>query len=69
MTVLVGGMRVLNTNFGQTRHGVFSDQSEALSNDFFANLLDMGTTWKAAFFAFSVCRPQRQLPFTPARTG
>jgi catalase-peroxidase len=47
MTVLVGGMRVLNTNFGQTRHGVFTKRPEALTNDFFVNLLDMGTTWKA----------------------
>jgi catalase-peroxidase len=47
MTVLVGGMRVLNTNFGQTRHGVFTKKPETLTNDFFVNLLDMGTTWKA----------------------
>ena len=47
MTVLVGGMRVLNTNFGQTQHGVFTKQSESLTNDFFVNLLDMGTEWKA----------------------
>jgi catalase-peroxidase len=47
MTVLVGGMRVLNTNFGQTGHGVFTAQPEALSNDFFVNLLDMATEWKA----------------------
>jgi catalase-peroxidase len=46
MTVLVGGMRVLNTNFGQSRQGVFTDQPEALTNDFFVNLLDMGTAWK-----------------------
>ncbi|MCB4791459.1 MAG: catalase/peroxidase HPI [Elusimicrobia bacterium] len=46
MTVLVAGMRVLNTNFGQTKYGVFTDKPEALSNDFFVNLLDMGTTWK-----------------------
>jgi catalase-peroxidase len=46
MTVLVGGMRVLNTNFGQTRHGVFTRKPEALTNDFFVNLLDMGTEWK-----------------------
>jgi catalase-peroxidase len=46
MTVLVGGMRVLNTNFGQTKHGVFTDRPESLTNDFFVNLLDMGTTWK-----------------------
>jgi catalase-peroxidase len=48
MTVLIGGMRVLNTNFGQTQHGVFTKRPEALTNDFFVNLLDMGTTWKAA---------------------
>jgi catalase-peroxidase len=48
MTVLVGGMRVLNTNFGQTKHGVFTSRPEALTNDFFVNLLDVGTTWKAA---------------------
>jgi catalase-peroxidase len=46
MTVLVGGMRVLNTNFGQTKHGVFTTRPEALTTDFFANLLDMGTEWK-----------------------
>jgi catalase-peroxidase len=48
MTVLVGGMRVLNTNFGQTKHGVFTDRPETLSNDFFVNLIDFGTTWQAA---------------------
>ena len=46
LTVLVGGMRVLNTNFDQTTHGVFTDRPETLSNDFFVNLLDMGTVWK-----------------------
>jgi catalase-peroxidase len=47
MTVLIGGMRVLNTNFGQTRFGVFTERPEALTNDFFINLLDMATAWKA----------------------
>ena len=47
LTVLLGGMRVLNTNFGQTKHGVFTKRPEALTNDFFVNLLDMGTEWKA----------------------
>jgi len=47
MTVLVGGMRVLNTNFGQTRHGVLTSKPESLTNDFFVNLLDMRTIWKA----------------------
>lgn len=45
MTVLIGGMRVLNTNFGQAQHGVFTEQPGTLTNDFFANLLDMGTSW------------------------
>jgi catalase-peroxidase len=47
MTVLVGGLRVLNTNFGGTQHGVFTKRPETLTNDFFANLLDLSTTWKA----------------------
>ena len=47
MTVLVGGMRVLNTNFDRSKHGVFTKRPEALTNDFFVNLLDLGTTWKA----------------------
>jgi catalase-peroxidase len=46
MTALVGGMRVLNTNVGQTKHGVFTKRPEALTNDFFTNLLDMSTEWK-----------------------
>ncbi len=47
MTVLVGGMRVLNANFAQSQHGVFTNRPETLTNDFFVNLLDMNTTWKA----------------------
>ncbi|MDD5008768.1 MAG: catalase/peroxidase HPI [Syntrophorhabdaceae bacterium] len=47
ITVLVGGMRVLKTNFGGSQHGVFTKRPEALTNDFFVNLLDMSTTWKA----------------------
>ena len=46
MTVLVGGLRVLNANFGNTQHGVFTDRPGALTNDFFVNLLDMGNEWK-----------------------
>ena len=46
MTVLVGGLRVLGTNFGDTTHGVLTDKAGALTNDFFVNLLDMGTEWK-----------------------
>jgi catalase-peroxidase len=48
MTVLVGGMRVLDANFGESRHGVFTKRPGTLTNDFFVNLLDMGTVWKAA---------------------
>jgi catalase-peroxidase len=47
MTVLMGGMRVLGTNVGGSKHGVFTSKPEALTNDFFVNLLDMGTEWKA----------------------
>ncbi len=47
MTALIGGMRVLNTNFDNSGHGVFTDSSESLTNDFFVNLLDMGVTWSA----------------------
>ncbi len=48
MTVLVGGMRALNANFGQAKHGVFTKRPETLTNDFFVNLLDMNTTWQAS---------------------
>lgn len=47
MTVLLGGLRVLNTNFDKSKHGVFTNNPEHLTNDFFVNLLDLGTTWKA----------------------
>ncbi len=48
MSALVGGMRALNANFGQSAHGVFTDRPEALTNDFFVNLLDMSTEWKTS---------------------
>ena len=48
MTVLVGGMRALNANFGQSKHGVFTNRPETLTNDFFVNLLDMRTKWQAS---------------------
>jgi catalase-peroxidase len=48
MTVLIGGMRVLNANFGQSKHGVLTTRPEMLTNDFFVNLLDMSTEWKAS---------------------
>ena len=47
MTALIGGLRVLKTNFGASKHGVFTKKPETLTNDFFVNLLDMGTEWKA----------------------
>ncbi len=47
MTVLIGGMRVLNTNVGQSQQGVFTHRPETLTNDFFVHLLDLRTTWKA----------------------
>jgi catalase-peroxidase len=46
MTVLIGGLRVLNANFGKSQHGVFTKRPESLTNDYFVNLLDMGTEWK-----------------------
>ncbi len=54
MTVLMGGLRALNANVGQSQHGVFTKRPEALTNDFFVNLLDMGTEWKAAADATDV---------------
>ncbi|HYC86575.1 MAG TPA: catalase-peroxidase, partial [Chryseosolibacter sp.] len=47
MTALIGGMRVLKTNFDNSLHGVFTQRPESLTNDFFVNLLDFGTTWSA----------------------
>ena len=54
LTVLVGGMRVLNTNFDHSKHGVFTQRPEALTNDYFVNLLDMDTTWRATSDAQNV---------------
>jgi catalase-peroxidase len=54
MTVLVGGMRALGTNYGQTKYGVFTDRPETLTTDFFVNLLDMGTVWKVSESAENV---------------
>ncbi|GAB4038342.1 catalase/peroxidase HPI [Spirosoma jeollabukense] len=54
MTVLVGGLRVLNTNFDHSKHGVFTERPEALTNDYFVNLLDLGITWRATSDAQSV---------------
>ena len=54
MTVLIGGLRALNANAGQTQHGVFTQRAETLSNDFFVNLLDMGTQWQKSASADAV---------------
>jgi catalase-peroxidase len=54
MTVLVGGLRALNANFGHSPHGVFTDRPETLTNDFFVNLVDMDTEWKASASAENV---------------
>jgi catalase-peroxidase len=54
LTVLIGGLRVLNTNFDHSHHGVFTQRAETLTNDFFVNLLDFGTTWKATSAADEV---------------
>ena len=54
MTVLIGGMRALNANFGQSRHGIFTDRDESLTNDFFVNLLDMRTEWQPSASAENV---------------
>jgi catalase-peroxidase len=54
LTALLGGMRVLNTNFDHSKHGVFTKRPETLTNDFFVNLLDFSTTWKAASAAQDV---------------
>ncbi len=69
MTVLVGGMRVLNTNFDQSHHGVFTKRPGALTNDFFVNLLDMGTTWKATTDAQSVFVGSDRVTGEPKWTG
>ena len=54
MTALLGGLRVLNANFAQVKHGVFTEQSDTLSNDFFVNLLNMDTTWQRSAAAKGV---------------
>jgi catalase-peroxidase len=54
MTVLIGGLRALNANVGRSQHGVFTDRPETLTNDFFVNLLDMGTQWQASASAENV---------------
>ena len=69
MTVLVGGMRVLGTNFDASQHGVFTKRPGALTNDFFTNLLDFGTTWKATSDAQDVFEGSDRVTGDPKWTG
>lgn len=69
MTVLIGGLRVLNTNFGQSQHGVFTRRKETLSNDFFVNLLDLGTTWRATSNSDAVFEGRDRKTGEPRWTG
>ena len=69
MTVLVGGMRVLGTNAGSSRHGVFTTRPGALTNDFFVNLLDMGTEWKAVSDAKDVFQGRDRKTGQPKWSG
>ena len=55
MTALVGGMRMMGTNYGNTKHGVFTDNVGALTNDFFVNLTDMGNYWKPVNDIYEIC--------------
>ena len=69
ITVLIGGMRVLNANSGQSAHGVFTKQPETLTNDFFVNLLDMNTTWQASPAADGVFQGRDRATDAPKWTG
>ena len=69
MTVLIGGMRVLNSNFDQSQHGVFTKHPETLTNDFFVNLLDLGTKWKATSDAQEVFEGHDRATGEPRWTG
>ena len=69
MTVLIGGMRVLNANVGQSPHGVFTQRPETLTNDFFANLLDMSTVWQASFSSEGVFEGRDRATGMPKWTG
>ncbi|SFE71100.1 catalase/peroxidase HPI [Spirosoma endophyticum] len=69
MTVLVGGLRVLNTNFDHSKHGVFTERPEALTNDYFVNLLDLGITWRATSDAQSVFMGSDRKTGEPKWTG
>ena len=69
MTVLIGGMRALNANFGQSHHGVFTDRPETLTNDFFVSLLDMSTEWTTSASAENVYTGRDRRTGEVKRTG
>jgi len=69
MTVLVGGLRVLNANYGQSSHGVFTNRPETLTNDFFVNLLDMRTKWQVSSVAQGVLEGNDRITGEPKWTG
>jgi catalase-peroxidase len=69
LTVLIGGLRALGTNYGQTNHGVFTDRPGTLTNDFFVNLLDMGTAWKVSESAENVYEGRDRVTGAPKWTA
>jgi len=69
MTVLVGGVRVLSANFGQTKHGAFTNRPESLTHDFFVSLLDMRTTWKVVSDDKGLFEGSHRNPGEPSWTG
>jgi catalase-peroxidase len=69
MTVLVGGLRALNGNFGQAEHGVFTKRPETLTNDFFVNLLDMNTKWQQSTTSEGVLEGRARATGEPKWTG
>ena len=69
MTVLIGGMRALNANFGQTKHGVFTNRPECLTNDYFVNLLDMNTKWQRSSTTSGVLEGHDRVTGAPKWTG
>ncbi|MGH9097956.1 MAG: peroxidase family protein, partial [Acidimicrobiales bacterium] len=69
MTVLVGGMRALSANFDQSAHGICTDRPETLTNDFFVNLLDIGTVWKASESTENVYEGRDRATGEVKRTG
>ena len=69
MTVLIGGLRALNANFGQSEHGIFTKRPETLTNDFFVNLLDMNTKWQKSATSEGVLEGRDRATGEPKWTG